>query len=658
MCELQAGEDFQCPEARFRDVLFRTLTEQSTADTQTNMACCLTLVLCCMISGVLALVVAAAVDLALLPRSRFHTWRSLLLIYILRRTCHLVGWYGWRKTSAKYADLYGVQERFVLDTLRQHADSDYGRQHRFSEIHSLKDFRRLHPVTDYSHFKSYIDRVMTGDVRALYGPGQELAMFYCSSGTTGVSKYIPMTKAVFRSQYLSIVSCMYGFVGKYYFPGNLHKKVIMPCAPRWRYTPAGVKIGPTSGHQLSSEALCSQFTMPMEANIISKEAEATHVGFVLALRDRDVVFWEGGFVFGLWNQLQFLEQNWSAIVNDIRCGRLSPALEITEQQRQTIDSLLIADPGRAAELQREFERGFDGIVPRVFPNMQAVMALYSGISIAVYRERCERYMGHLQISSAAYAASEGVLGINVNEPGQQPAYAFLPGANFIEFLPVDESGEVEEGVTPLLASEIKMGELYEVILTNAAGLYRYRMGDVVRVVGTYHGTPTIDFQFRAKQILNVHTEKVSEAAFTGALRRAVDDWPHHQLVDFTTAESVLDPAAVGRSADSTGSPPYYLVLLELSGPPLPPQRAADVDDTLQQDHFVYRSFRVKSSIGPMRVVRVRSGTFAAYRQHMFDTTQTTVHQFKQPRVLHSEEQVKFFQDRAVYDEACKGMVYD
>lgn len=261
----------------------------------------------------------------------------------------------------------------------------------------------------------------------------------------------------------------------------------------------------------------------------------------------------------------------------------------------------------------------------------------------IYRERCKTYLGKLPTSSIIYGGSEGLLGVNVNKAGEAPAYAMAPGINFIEFLPVDESGEVEAGATPLLASEVKLGQLYEVILTNATGLYRYRMGDVVRVVGTYHGTPTFDFQFRTKQMLNVHMEKVSEAAFTGALRRAVDGWPDHQLVDFTTAESVLDPAAAG--GQKADSPPYYLVLLELSGPPLSPQKAADVDDVLQKEHFVYRSFRVKSSIGPMRVVRVRSGTFAAYRQHVFDTTPATTAQFKQPRVLRTEEQIKFFLNR-------------
>ena len=89
-------------------------------------------------AGALALVVAAALDMALLPRSRFHTWRSLLLTYMVRRVCQLIGRYKWRRVSKTYSDLYGAQERFVLNTLKQNADSDYGRQQRFSEMHSLK----------------------------------------------------------------------------------------------------------------------------------------------------------------------------------------------------------------------------------------------------------------------------------------------------------------------------------------------------------------------------------------------------------------------------------------------------------------------------------------------------------------------------------------
>ena len=180
--------------------------------------------------------------------------------------------------------------------------------------------------------------------------------------------------------------------------------------------------------------------MMPEANIFTTTSEALHVGFVLALRDAEVFAWDAGFVFGLWNQLQFLERHWPAIVSDIRCGRLSSALEITEQQRKTVDSLLTPDPDRAAELQSEFGRGFDGIISRVFPHLEKVTALSSGSSMDVYRERCKRYLGNLSTTSMVYGASEGLLGINFNKPSEPPSYALVPGINFIEFLPSGRIG--------------------------------------------------------------------------------------------------------------------------------------------------------------------------------------------------------------------------
>ena len=85
-------------------------------------------------AGAAGLLVVVAVDIALLPRSRFHTWSSLFLTYIVRRACHIIGWFSSKKVKAKYSDLYNVQERFVLDVVRRNADSDYGRDHHFSEI--------------------------------------------------------------------------------------------------------------------------------------------------------------------------------------------------------------------------------------------------------------------------------------------------------------------------------------------------------------------------------------------------------------------------------------------------------------------------------------------------------------------------------------------
>jgi len=590
-------------------------------------------------TGLGALLLLAAADLLAMPRSRFHSWRSLLLMYAMRRSSLLLGQYGWRRARGGYHALHAAQEGFVLGVLRRHQESDYGRRHGFSQIHSLQDFRRMQPLTDYNHFKPYIDRTMAGDLRALYGPGETVTQYYCSSGTTGSSKYIPMTKSGMTQAFLYMMGVVHHFLRDTYSAPNLLKMMILPTAPRWRYTKDKVRIGPASGYNWTSPFMSSQYSLPYEANVITSEAEALHVSLLFALRDPDIELWDAGFASGLWSQLQFLEQHWRTIVHDIGAGRLSPELNISAEHRVIINGLLSPEPERAAELRRQFERGFDGIVPRLFPRMQVVAAIYSGTSMAVYSEKCTRYLGHLPLLSAVYGASETVIGINVRGPGEPPAYALIPGFNFIEFLPVDAAGEADADAEPLLASEVETNCLYEIVVTNASGFYRYRIGDIVRVNGSYHQSPTFDFQFRAKQMLNVHMEKVSEAAFTAVLQQAVAAWPGQLLIDFTTAESVLDPAP-------GAGPSHYLVLLELSGDTAPTQeQLGEIDATLQQQHEVYKSFRLKDAIGPMRVLLVRAGTFAAFRQHVLDTTQATMHQFKQPRVLQTQEQVRFFMNK-------------
>ena len=58
----------------------------------------------------------------------------------------------------------------------------------------------------------------------------------------------------------------------------------------------------------------------------------------------------------------------------------------------------------------------------------------------------------------------------------------------------------------------QVGKLYEPVITNNAGFYRYRQGDVVKVVDFYHQAPCVDFQFRSEvynynsmNIVNVQT---------------------------------------------------------------------------------------------------------------------------------------------------------
>lgn len=89
------------------------------------------------------------------------------------------------------------------------------------------------------------------------------------------------------------------------------------------------------------------------------------------------------------------------------------------------------------------------------------------------------------------------MGINLKENSGQ--YILVPGAMFFEFIPIHENNieEEEEDISKVLfIDQLEIDKSYEIVITNFSGLYRYRMGDVIKIVGYHNASPIIEFQYR------------------------------------------------------------------------------------------------------------------------------------------------------------------
>ncbi|XP_043231784.1 probable indole-3-acetic acid-amido synthetase GH3.9 [Amphibalanus amphitrite] len=583
---------------------------------------------------VLGIVLVLAVDLYTRPKSRFHTTSSLLYAYILGLITVPIVNINIRRLRKQFDNFIQTQEQFLLRQIRDNENTQYGRDHQFGRIHSLADFRRLHPVTTYSDYTEYLERAENGDVGAILGKSKLLLMA-CSSGTTGKSKHIPISSG-FSAVMLQMHAALCVFQP---LPQTvrvpLYKEMALLCKPRWRYTPSGLPIGPLSGIYSKKPHMLAQYATPFGAHVVDTETEAIYTSLLFGLRDPDLCRVDFGFASTFYNVMQFLESHWRDLVEDIRSGRLKENLNVTEEQRRAINKHLVPDPQRAHQLEVEFKKGFTAIIPRIFPKVNSVSMLHSGTSMSLYKSKCLPYLGHLKPISFVYGSSEAFFAVNTRPAGADPAYVVVPTMALVEFLPVDDAGSPLDGAEPLLADQLKVGSVYEPVITNNAGFYRYRQGDVVKVVDFYHQAPCVDFQFRAGQMLNVHMEKLSEEAFMTALQTAAGRWSGVSVREVTSAESVLDP-------NPQPGAPYYLVFLELEKGQLSAQQAETIDEVLREQHYVYKSFRDKGSIAPMKVQLVEPGTFQKFRQFQFDTTSAFVTQFKQPRVLRTQRQLEFF----------------
>ena len=121
------------------------------------------------------------------------------------------------------------------------------------------------------------------------------------------------------------------------------------------------------------------------------------------------------------------------------------------------------------------------------------------------------------IYSAIYGCSEGVIGINVNPDSK--GYVLLPRAMFFEFIPEVDCDQSQPQV--LFSDQLAPGQRYELVVTTLSGFCRYRLGDVIRLVGWYGtDTPVIEFLYRRGQLLSIVGEKITEEHMLAAFQSA------------------------------------------------------------------------------------------------------------------------------------------
>ena len=180
-----------------------------------------------------------------------------------------------------------------------------------------------------------------------------------------------------------------------------------------------------------------------------------------------------------------------------------------------VSSQIKANPKRAAEIRRVMEHHVPGsmFVPLLWKNFRCI----SGIGTAgfsTYTEMLEHYCGpEVSFLMQGVIASEGVFSTIYDK--NTPSSVLIPDSVFYEFKPED----ADDYDHLLTIDQVEVGKNYELIITNLSGFYRYKMKDVIKVVGMYQQTPTIEFMYRANQTVNLMGEKTTEVALREVARQ-------------------------------------------------------------------------------------------------------------------------------------------
>lgn len=385
-------------------------------------------------------------------------------------------------------------------------------------------------------------------------------------------------------------------------------------------------------------------TSPDEAILCPDSFQSMYTQMLCGLLMREEVLRVGAvFASGLLRAIRFLQLNWRQLAHDISTGSLNP--KITDPSIQDcMAKILKQNPKLAEFIARECEgENWERIITRIWPNTKYLDVIVTG-AMAQYIPLLDFYSGGLPKACTMYASSECYFGLNL-KPMTSPSevsYTIMPNMGYFEFIPHDDDSADPVDSVPRLVdlADLEIGKGYELVVTTYSGLCRYRVGDILRVVGFHNSAPQFKFVRRKNVLLSIDADKTGESE----LQRAVEN-ASALLRDFNT-----NVAEYTSYADTKTIPGHYVVYWELLV-----KDNAPSDDVLEKCclvmeeslNSVYRQCRVADgSLGPLEIRVVKSGTFEELMDYAISRG-ASINQYKAPRCVSFTPIVELLDARVV-----------
>lgn len=406
-----------------------------------------------------------------------------------------------RLTSSEERD---EQEAVLKDILTYGKDCEYGRKYGFGEIQDYPGFVKNVPVTEFSDYKEYIERMKLAGEDILF-PGKA-SSFVVSTGTTGIPKYIPESKEGALAK--SLVSRMRSSEWKRIIPdAELPERKYLPVvnAAVYEMTEGGIPAGSASGLSAKSRKKVTRKSIPdalLTIPGLSREA-MDYLTVLFSLAEREVAKLACNNVAHfslLWNMAC---DRADLIISDIRSGTMS--VELKDEDRQVLQEYFKADPARADELEEIFKRNNGKFtIEEVWPHFEAVVCWIGGSVGRTVKEFRHEFPERTVFINWGYGASEGKFDVPVEAESTEGILTLF--GYFYEFL---KPGEQEP--VPLWEAEDDVP--YELVLTGYSGFYRYNIHDLVKLGHTKDGMRTITFLGKTSDSLELAGKRLYSGEF-------------------------------------------------------------------------------------------------------------------------------------------------
>jgi len=532
-----------------------------------------------------------------------------------------------RKFEKSCRNLEAVQKAYLLDLISRNAASDFGKSSGFSKMTGIEDFRKALPVSDYENLRPFVERVVKGDVQALFGPAEKIIMFALTSGTTGAPKYIPVTESFldgYRKGWRIWGSCVCRDHRSCW--DNQFMQITSPGAEK--YTETGVPCGSISGlmAEMQPPIVKKYYALPFEVSRIRNPELKLYITMRISIVQK-VSFLTSPNPSTILQLAKTADARCEEIIRDVADGTCKGINELNGDIRDAVIPYIRKDGRRARALERIVnETGH--LYPRDYWPELRLIACWKGGPLKMYTDKFGCFFGEVPIRDLGLMASECRMTIPMQDEGSAGA---LDIENcFFEFIP-EESVE-ESSPETLLPKELEKGKKYYIILTTSSGLCRYNISDLVEVEGFFYENPLVRFLNKGSRISSVTGEKISEYQVVSAMEH-VKKKLGLDIENFSLALCF-------------GEVPYYSILIEkdkIKSDRIAKLIMAEFDETLGTLNIEYEKKRSSNRLGPVSLRIIPEKSFEKHLKMLCEKRAGRLEQFKHKYLLTRSEPLDTFE---------------
>ena len=290
--------------------------------------------------------------------------------------------------------------------------------------------------------------------------------------------------------------------------------------------------------------------------------------------------------------LEVLNDRRDLLAHSLEAGTLPEIEALDADTRAIVLSRLRPDRARASQLGGTAPLTYASLWPEI-----KLLTTWTGGSCGVALDKLRAALpAQTTVMELGYQSTEcrATIALEAETPGGLPPLHH----HFFEFV---EQGRWDSGRPEFLGlGEIATGQLYYVLITTGAGLYRYFMNDLVEVTGRYRNTPLLRFVQKGRGVTSLTGEKLYE----GQVIQAIQE---------TARRHGFAPGFFLLVADEELSSYRLLLESEEGGCASPSRVAADVDQRLGELNVEYHSKRASGRLRALTVALLRQGAGEAYK---------------------------------------------